>query len=85
MLTGLDDGRLEVCDLLDEPEATHHVLDAIDLERPRSDIEVAVAHGTGDLRKADAMGPHRLGIHVDLVLLNEPAYRGDLGHPGHGL
>jgi hypothetical protein len=31
----------------------------------------------------EVVGKERVGVDLDLILLDETAHRGDLGHPGH--
>ena len=70
-----DHCRLEVVEILDEAQASHDVLDAIDLQGASADVEVALTHCVGDLGQADPVRPHRLGIYVDLILSDEAADR----------
>ena len=41
------------------------------------------AHRFGNFGDGDVVGTQTVGIDVDLVLLDESAHRGDLGHAGH--
>src|SRR5690606_24647690 len=80
VLANGDHGLLDVAQLLNEPNAADQIFDSIDLEGPRADVEVGSGDGLGDLIEGDLVGPERLGVDVDLVLLHVAADRGDLGH-----
>ena len=66
--------------LFEEAEAADHVLDAVDLDGPGAHVHVGLPDRLEDLVQAHPEGPHGVGIHVDLVLADEAADRGDLGH-----
>ena len=78
VVVDLDDRLLDVFDLLDETEATDDVLDPVDLNRPRTDIDIGCLDRSNDLVQTDAVGAHRIRIDVDLVFAGEPADGGDL-------
>ena len=83
ILAQRDDGLLDILGLFDEAASADDVLGAVDLDGARTRIEVGAAHGVGDLRQADPLRAHRLGVDVDLILLNVAANRRDLGDTVH--
>ena len=80
-----DDDLLEVLERAGVAAAAHHVLGAAELDEPRPGLDVAAAHRLGDALDRDAVRaqPHRVDVH--LVLLLVAADGGDLGHAGDGL
>ena len=77
---GLDDRALDVFQALQEAEAADHVLDAVDLDRARSHVQVRAPDRSKDLLQGHAVGSHGVGIDVDLHLAHEAAHRGHLRH-----
>ena len=79
------DRGLEVLQVLYEAKATDHILDVVDLKGPRTDIEVRVADSVRHLAQGHAMGTHRFGVDVDLILADEAADGRYFADSGHGL
>ena len=75
---------LDVRDGLQIAAAAHHVLAPGELEQPPFDVVVAGPDGVDDVLHAEVVGRQARRIEVDLVLLDEPADAGDLGHARHG-
>jgi len=78
VLGDADHGILEVGDALDETLSPHDVLDAVPLDRFGADVDVRPLDGHEHILQPHAVGPHRVGIHVDLVLADVTADAGDL-------
>src|SRR5436305_833512 len=74
-----------VADLLDVTAPPNHVLAAGDFEEPPADLAVGAANRVGDVGEAQLVSDELVGVDRDLVLLDEPADRGDLGHAGNRL
>ena len=77
----LDDGLLDIDEVLDETQTTNDVFDLVDLDRPRADVDIRGLHRLDDLFQGHAIGPHRVGVHVDLVLAHEAADRSHFADP----
>ena len=63
----------------DQPDAAQDEFRAVFLHDLPSDIEVRVLHGGHHIHGGDSGLAHLRGVQLDLVLLHEPADRGDLG------
>ena len=50
-------------------------------EQRAAGVPIVVLHGVRDLPDAEVVLIERAGIHLDLVLANEAAEGGDIGHP----
>ena len=85
MVAGRHDGLLELARFLDEPEPANEVLDAVDFDRARADVEVGFPDGVGHLHERDAVGAHRFGVDIDLILADVAADGRHLADPLHAL
>ena len=65
-------------------EAANHVFPPAHLQDARPDIDVVIPDRPGYPRHRDVEGAQPLRVHLDLVLLHEPAQARDLGHTRHG-
>ena len=74
----LDHRVFQVFNVPDEAQAADHVLDVVHLDGAGADVDVRLANRVIDLGQGHAVCPHRVRIHVDLVLADEPTHRGDL-------
>ncbi len=75
-----DHDALDVRDGLDVAPAAHHVLAAAELEQPPLDVVVGHPDALHHVADGDAVGREAVGVDVDLVLLDEAADAGHLGH-----
>lgn len=82
---GANDDLFEVGDATDEAEAANEVFDAVDLEGAGADVEVRALDGHDQLLQGDAVGPHGIGVDVNLIFLDMTADGGDLGDAADGL
>ena len=73
--------RLDVGRRLDVAPAAHHVLPAGHLDQAAFHVVVGHLDAVHHLADGQAVGGQAIGVDVDLVLLDEPAHAGDLGHP----
>ncbi len=85
LLVGLQDDASEVLLPLQVPAPADHVLPPGELQEAPPDLVVAGADGAGHVGDADVVGLEAVGIDGDLVLLDEPPHRGDLGDTGDRL
>src|SRR2546430_828158 len=79
---GGDNHILQVARALDQPETAYHGPRPTGLDDVAANVAVAAHDGIDDGRERDLVGAQAVGIHVDLVLPDEPADAGDLRHAG---
>ena len=77
---GAEAHALDVGDALDIASTPHHVLASCPLDDPASDVVVALAHRVDDPVEGQVEGEERVGVDLDLVLLDVAAERRDFGH-----
>ena len=73
----------EIVDRLDVAAPAHHVLGAAELEEASAHLVVRAADRVDHVAQRQVVGEQRRRVDLDLVLLDEAAHRGDLGHPRH--
>ena len=73
----------DVFDRLDRAETPDHEFLLGEFEGPAADVGVAGFDRGADPRDRNAVGAKPVGIHRNLVLLDEAADAGDLGDTGH--
>ena len=71
-------GIFDVREVLDEAKAANHVLNLVNLNRAGSDIDVRHLDSHEDIVKRNPIGPHGIGVHVDLVFPDKSTDGGDL-------
>ncbi len=80
VVVDLDHGILDVGQLLDETDAADDILDLVDLDRPRADVEIRHLDRLYDFVEPHAVRPHRVRVDVHLVFLDKPADRCHFAH-----
>ena len=74
-----DDCVFDVLERLNQAEAAHHVLGAVDFDRARADVDVRLLHSLEHLVQRNAVGAQSVWVDVDLVFLHVAADRSDFG------
>ena len=80
---GPDRDLLQVGDRLNVAAAAHDVLGAAELDQAPAHLVVRAADGIDHLAEREAVGEQRRRVDLHLVLLDEAADGGDLGHALH--
>ena len=85
VLTGGEGNDLQVPSIPHIAPAADHVLVSRRLQQASPHFLVGSAYGIDHPLHGDSPGAQAIGVHQYLVLLDEPAHRRHLGHPGDGL
>ena len=82
---GADHDLLDVVHRGDQPDAAYDQPGAVRLQDVATDIEVALAHRRDDRTQWQPVLPEAVGVHVDLVLLDEAANGCHFGDARNGV
>ena len=80
ILVDLDYRIADVFDVLNKTQPANNVLDPVDLDSASPHVDVGHLDSLEDLVQVYPVGPHGIGIDIDLIFLHEPAHRGHLRH-----